>query len=183
MAPAALKGKRHVRKPGALRGDLCYCAIVNAFDRLPDLLRALEAEQVEYVLFGGQAVNLHGILRFTDDIDVFVEPTEANVDRLRRALRRVWNDPSIGEIAAADLAGEYAVVRYGTPDDFYIDLVGRLGEVYAFADVESEWIVIGDLRARIATPRMLYRMKKDTVRPLDRADAADLKAKFNLGDD
>jgi len=26
-------------------------------------------------------------------------------------------------------------------------------------------------------------MKKDTVRPLDRADAADLKAKFNLEDE
>jgi hypothetical protein len=156
---------------------------VNAFDRLPDLLRALEAEQVEYVLFGGQAVNLHGILRFTDDIDIFVDPTAANVARLHRALRRVWDDPSIGDITAVDLAGAYAVVRYGTPDEFYIDLVGRLGDAYAFADVESEWIVVGDVRARIATPRMLYRMKRNTVRPLDRADAADLKAKFALEDE
>jgi hypothetical protein len=30
---------------------------------------------------------------------------------------------------------------------------------------------------------MLYRMKKSTVRPLDRADAADLKAKYRLEDD
>jgi len=156
---------------------------VNAFDRLPDLLRALEAEQVAYVLFGGQAVNLHGILRFTDDIDVFVDPTEENVDRLRRALRLVWDDPSIGDITAADLAGEYAVVRYGTPDEFYIDLVGRLGDAYTYAEIESETIALGEVRARVATPRMLYRMKKDTVRPLDRADADDLKAKFNLGDE
>lgn len=156
---------------------------MNAFDRLPDLLRALEAEQVAYVLFGGQAVNLHGILRFTDDIDVFVDPTEENVDRLRRALRLVWDDPSIGDITAADLAGEYAVVRYGTPDEFYIDLVGRLGDAYTYAEIESETIALGEVRARVATPRMLYRMKKDTVRPLDRADADDLKAKFNLGDE
>jgi hypothetical protein len=143
----------------------------------------LNDEGVEYVLFGGQAVNLHGILRFTDDIDLFVSPSAENVTRLRRALRRLWDDPSIDEIRAEDLAGDYAVVRYGTPDDFYIDLVARLGEAYTFAEIESEWMEHGALRARIATPRMLYRLKKDTVRPLDRADAADLKAKFNLGDD
>ncbi len=156
---------------------------MNALDRLPDLLRALNAENVEYVLFGGQAVNLHGILRFTDDVDLFVSPTAENVERLRRALRSVWTDPSIDEICAEDLAGEYAVVRYGTPDDFYIDLVSRLGEAYAFADVEAEWIEPGGVRAHVATARMLYRMKKSTVRPLDRADAADLKAKFHLEDD
>ena len=156
---------------------------MSALDRLPSLLAALDAEGVDYVLFGGQAVNLHGILRFTDDIDLFVAATPDNIARLRHALRRVWDDPSIDEIRAEDLAGEYAVVRYGTPDDFYIDLVSRLGEAYTFADIESEWVDRGDMRARVATPRMLYRMKKDTVRPLDRADAADLKAKFHLEDD
>jgi len=156
---------------------------VNALDRLPDLLRALNAENVEYVLFGGQAVNLHGILRFTDDIDVFVSPASENVERLRRALRRVWTDPSIEEIRAEDLAGDYAVVRYGTPDDFYVDFVSRINDAYTFDDVEAEWIERGGVRARVATARMLYRMKKDTVRPLDRADAADLKAKFDLEDD
>ena len=158
-------------------------ALVNALDRLPDLLVALNAEGVEYVLFGGQAVNLYGILRFTDDVDLFVAPTAENIARLRRALRRIWDDSSIDEIRAEDLAGEYAVVRYGTPDDFYIDLVSRLGEAFAFADVESEWLERGGVRARVATPRMLYRMKKSTVRPLDRADAADLKAKFHIEDD
>ena len=156
---------------------------VNALDRLPDLLRALNAENVEYVLFGGQAINLHGILRFTDDIDLFVSPAPENVERLHRALRRIWSDPSIDEIRADDLAGEFAVVRYGTPDDFYIDFVSRLGDAYVFADVEAEWVERGGVRAHVATPLMLYRMKKGTVRPLDRADAADLKAKFHLEDD
>lgn len=59
-----------------------------AFDQLVDLLGALDAEGVEYVLLGGQAVNLHGIPRFTEDIDLFVRPTRENVARLRAALRR-----------------------------------------------------------------------------------------------
>ena len=156
---------------------------MTAIERLPDLLNALGSEDVEYVLFGGQAINLHGILRYTDDIDLFVNPTAQNVERLRRALRRLWDDPSIDEIRAEDLAGDYAVVRYGTPDNFYIDLVARLGEAFSFPDIESEWMDRSGVRIRIATPRMLYRMKKDTARLIDRADSADLKEKFGLPED
>ena len=156
---------------------------MTAFDRLADLIRALNEEGVQYVLFGGQAVNLHGIPRFTEDIDLFVAPTTENVDRLRRALRHVWQDPAIDQIVAEDLAGDYAVVRYGTPDGFNVDLVSKIGEMFRFEDMESEEVDVGGFAARIATPQMLYRMKRDTLRPIDRADAADLKTKFGLEDD
>ena len=85
--------------------------------------------------------------------------------------------------AAEDLAGEYAVVRYGTPDDFVIDLTSRIGDAFRFGDVEWDTVVVAGVPARVATPRMLYRMKKDTVRPHDRADAAELKRKFGLEDE
>ncbi len=39
---------------------------MTAIDRLPEILSALNIEAVDYVLFGGEAVNVHGILRFTD---------------------------------------------------------------------------------------------------------------------
>jgi nucleotidyltransferase AbiEii toxin of type IV toxin-antitoxin system len=157
---------------------------MNAFERLREIIQALNAEQVDYVLFGGQAVNLHGILRFTEDIDLFVSPTPENVQRLRQALGRIWQDPAIDEINAADLGGEYAVVRYGTPDGFALDLVSRIGEAFRFEDIESETLALGgDVRVRVATPRMLYRMKKETVRPIERADALDLKAKFLIEDE
>jgi hypothetical protein len=51
-----------------------------------------------------------------------------------------------------------------------------------FTDVEYEGVVRGGIHACAATPRMLYKMKKDTIRPLDRADAADLKVKFCIED-
>lgn len=157
--------------------------MASAYDRLADVLRALAEESVDYVLFGGQAVNAHGIMRFTGDIDLFVDPTPENVERLRRALRRVWHDPDIDDIRVEDLAGEYAVVRYGTPDDFAIDLTARIGDVFAYRDVEHQPLVVAGVPARVATPRMLYRMKKDTVRPHDRADAAELRRRFGLEDE
>ena len=57
--------------------------------RFLDVLRAFENEQVEYVLVGGVAVNLHGIVRATEDIDVFVRPERENVEKLKAATGNV----------------------------------------------------------------------------------------------
>lgn len=51
------------------------------FDRLLDLFRALEAEGAEYVLVGGVAMGLHGLVRATQDVDLFVRPEAGNVAR------------------------------------------------------------------------------------------------------
>lgn len=96
----------------------------------PETIRALFAalrdENVDYVLVGALAMDVLGIGRLTEDIDLFVRPTEANVDRLRRALRRVWQDPSIDEITAADLAGDYPAIQYVAPDGTPIDILSQL---------------------------------------------------------
>lgn len=148
------------------------------------VLSALHEESVEYVLVGGVAVGLHGFERATSDIDLFVRPSAENVERLRRALRRVFADPSIDEITADDLAGDYPTVRYGPPDaDYLIDILGRLGTEIAFDDLEYQALEIAGTSVRLATPRTLYRMKRDTVRPIDRIDAEVLKQAFHLEDD
>ena len=48
-----------------------------------------------------------------------------------------------------------------------------------FAAFEREGVLDG-IRVRVATPRMLYRMKKDTVRPQDRLDAEIMRRQFGL---
>jgi len=58
------------------------------------VLAALEQHDVDYVLVGGLALGVHGLVRATRDIDVFVRPTSENVERLRAALRSVFDDPS-----------------------------------------------------------------------------------------
>jgi hypothetical protein len=146
------------------------------------LLAALRDENVEYVLVGALAMDVLGIGRLTEDIDLFVRPSPENVDRLRRALRRVWQDPSIDEITAADLAGDYPAIQYVAPDGTPIDLLSRLGEAFAFADLEATTYRYGDVEVTVATPATLYRMKRDTVRLRDKADAELLKEKFGLKD-
>ena len=156
-------------------------------DALEDALRvveALNAEGVDYVVVGGVALNIHGLVRATEDLDVFIRPDADNVARLRKALHRVWNDPEIEQITAEDLCGDYPAVRYGPPDGtLYLDILTRLGEATAFADLESEDKIIAGTRVRVATPRTLFLMKRDTVRPLDHADAAALRAAFDLDEE
>jgi hypothetical protein len=143
------------------------------------VLAALDREQVDYVLVGGLALGVHGLVRATAGIDLFVRPTPENVARLRAALLSVFDDSAIEEIAAADLSGAYAVVRYGPPDaDFVVDLIGRIGESFTFDDLESERRVLEGVAIRVATPRTLYRLKKGTLRPVDRADAEAIRRRF-----
>lgn len=145
------------------------------------VIASLNDHQVDYVVVGGVAMNLHGLIRATEDLDVFVRPNPENIERLRQALRAVWADPDIEQITAEDLCGEYPVVRYGPPTGtLYLDILTRLGEATCFADLEVEEKELEGIRVRLATPRTLYLMKKDTVRPLDHADANALAAAFGL---
>lgn len=154
------------------------------FEVIKRLLAALEREQVRYAVFGAVAMGLHGLARFTEDLDIFVAPEAGNIDRLRTALRSVVNDPEIENITAADLLGDYPAVQYVPPDgSFHIDILARLGEAFAFADLDIARVDFDGLTVSVVTPRGLYAMKRDTVRLKDRADAQALKERFGIIDE
>ena len=154
------------------------------YAQITKVLASFEREGVEYVIFGGAALNLHGIARFTEDLDIFIRPTAENIERLRRALRAVYDDPEIDSISEADLLGEYPAVQYVPPEGtFHIDILTRLGEVFRFEDLEAVRLPLDELRVQVATPETLYRMKRNTVRLKDRADAELLRERFKLQDE
>ena len=51
-----------------------------------EFLRALRRHGVRFLIVGGHAVAAHGKPRFTEDLDVLVDPTLANARRLGAAL-------------------------------------------------------------------------------------------------
>ncbi len=145
------------------------------------VLAALEREKVDYAIFGGVALNLHGLGRATQDIDLFVAPNAENIARLRAALDSVFHDPDIAEISSEDLLGDYPAIQYNPPiESYHLDILTRLGEVYNFANLEKQRLDFDGLEITVVTPRQLYRMKKDTVRPKDWDDAALLRRRFQL---
>jgi hypothetical protein len=154
-------------------------------DEIVRVFRAFEAVGLEYVLIGAAAMGFHGLVRATEDLDLFIRATPDNVERLKAALRQAYGgDPHIEEISAGDLLGEYPAVRYYPPSgDLYFDVLTRLGEAASFDTVAVELKEIEGTRVPVATPAALYRLKKRTVRALDRQDAEALRQRFNLKDE
>lgn len=153
-----------------------------------ELLRALQAfgaQGVEYVLIGAAAMGVHGLVRATEDLDVFIRATAENVARLQQAFREIYgSDPNIDQIEAKDLLGDYPAIRYYPPSgDLYFDVMTRLGTAADYDTVEAEIKEVAGVSIRVASPRALYRLKRDAVRPIDRQHAAMLRRAFQLEDD
>lgn len=147
------------------------------------VLNALADNQVRYTVVGGVALNLIGLARATQDLDIFVAPDEENVARLRQALKQVFSDPDIDGITSSDLNGDYPVVQYIPPSGgFHIDIISRLGEAYRYDSIEAEQRWVEGIPVCLATPRMLYKMKHNTIRLQDQADAARIARYFDVED-
>lgn len=58
----------------------------DALDPLP-LLRALHERGIEHIVVGGFAVNAHGFIRVTKDLDIVPSPAEGNLEKLAEMLR------------------------------------------------------------------------------------------------
>jgi len=152
--------------------------MANQLKKFITVIEAFNSFKVEYILIGGVAVILHGLERLTRDIDIFIKMTEENIEQLRKALFSVYDDPSINEITLEEL-DKYPVIRYGSPDDFYIDIVGRLGELNVFENLKFEVIKYQKIKIKVATPETLFELKKNTYRQKDELDLLFLKDLIN----
>ncbi|MGQ9571268.1 MAG: nucleotidyl transferase AbiEii/AbiGii toxin family protein [Thermodesulfovibrionales bacterium] len=146
---------------------------------LTELCDAFNRYGVKYVVVGGFAVIMHGLARMTEDIDFFIEDSAENIEKIKNALKSLYHDPFIDELKSEDIK-QYAVIRYGTPDNFNIDLIGKIGEeMILFKDVErdTEFFEIDDLKIPVCSLDMLIRMK-ETIRYRDMRDLRFLKKKL-----
>jgi len=90
------------------------------FEDLVSLCKALNAENVRYVLIGGFAVILHGFVRATKDIDLLIDASAENIHRLKRAMAQL-PDNAIALISD-DEVEKYEVVRR-IADEIVVDLM------------------------------------------------------------
>jgi hypothetical protein len=145
---------------------------------LEDLLglcKALNAESVRYVLIGGFAVILHGFVRGTKDIDLLIDASPENVQRLKRAMA-VLPDNAIALIAD-DEVEKYRVVRIA--DEIVVDLMKvACGIDYErAADEGIEIKIVEGVLIPVARKELLIETKQ-TVRPSDAADVQFLRLRI-----
>ena len=79
-----------------------------------DFIQALNEQQVEYVLVGGMAVILHGYVRSTGDMDIWVNKTKLNYQRLIKAYTQSGM-PLFDMTESAFLSDQYDVWSIGAP--------------------------------------------------------------------
>jgi len=145
--------------------------LFDLFNETLEVARKFNEKGVRYVLIGGLALYLQGLPRYTEDMDFMLEASEENLERAKKALREIYQDPEIETIGPEDL--KYAVIRYVSPTGSRIDILFRLGEVANYETLKPyvEEKEIEGVRLKILTKEGLYFLKKDTVRPVDRQDA------------
>ena len=109
-----------------------------------------------------------GFVRATNDIDLLIDTSPQNQQRVRRALM-LLPDGAVRDMAEDDL-DRYVVVRVA--DEIVVDLMkSACGLDYAAAATMVDVVEIQGVAIRFANPRLLW-LTKDTVRDKDKVDRA-----------
>ncbi len=83
------------------------------------LCRSHNKEGARYLVVGGFAINHHGFIRATEDIDILVDVDLENQRRVKKALE-ILPDKAILELGDDDLR-DYTVVRVS--DNILVDVI------------------------------------------------------------
>ncbi len=143
-------------------------------DDLVRLCAALNAEAARYLVVGGMAMNQHGMLRATADIDLLLEGSRENQERVLKALE-ILPDKAVREVRENDL-DEYTVVRVA--DEIVVDLMlAACGVTYEDAANEIEMKELQGVAIPFASAKLLLRTKQ-TYRDRDIPDRLFLEAKL-----
>lgn len=146
------------QKPPELAPLLKVCAFLN------------EAG-AHYLIVGGQAVILHGLVRTTEDVDVLIEATEENAGKVWEALARL-SDGAIRELAPRDLLDGVSKIA----DEVEVDVSVHAWKVnYAEAIGTALEVTIEGVRIPYVGYEMLV-ASKQTYREKDQMDLLQLRA-------
>jgi hypothetical protein len=143
------------------------------------IFATLDAHGVDYVVVGGIAVQVHGHVRMTNDIDLIPSPTPENLTRLADALieldARVLNPGSEHLKIDARMLPRATLWQFSTRHGD-IDVLHDAPGAAPFPQLRERALVIvpGDHPIPIAGRDDLIRMKRATGRPVDLADIAAL---------
>lgn len=152
---------------------------------------ALDDAGVRYLVAGGLAVNAHGFLRFTKDVDLVIKLLPANIERAFAALRALDYRPLVPVTAmqfADPAARETWITQKGmqvlqfwsdrhreTPVDVFVRDPFDFETEYARALVKP----LGPINIRFVSIPALIRMKRAAGRTQDMIDIEHLQMRLD----
>jgi hypothetical protein len=150
------------------------------WEDVKQLARYFDEAGVEYALIGGYALAAHGLGRFTQDIDVLVNPEAANSRRWIVALSRL-PDAAAQELASEPdvFAGQRAyAIRIN--DEITVDVLPSAAG-YAWDELKTHVVevTIDDVAIKVLDLPGLLKTK-EVPRPQDQADAEAIRRALEI---
>ncbi|WP_234022529.1 nucleotidyl transferase AbiEii/AbiGii toxin family protein [Sorangium cellulosum] len=140
------------------------------------LARYLDEAGVRWALIGGYAIAAHGFVRFSEDVDILVDPSAENARRWITALAQLPDGATrelVGEEDVFEREGPYAI---RVNDEFTVDVMpSACGHGWAELEPYIEERDIDGVKLRVLGLEGLLKTKEG-MRDKDRADAAVLRA-------
>lgn len=150
--------------------------------------KALDREKVRYLVAGGLAVNAHGYIRLTMDIDIVIALDDENIHRAFRALSQLGYRPTVPidveDFARPDQREKWREEKGMQVLNLQSDrFLGTSVDIFVYEpfDFSSEYesAMIGellpDLPVRFVSIPTLIEMKESAARPRDLDDIEHLK--------
>jgi predicted nucleotidyltransferase len=137
-----------------------------------EFIEALNSKQVRYLVIGGYAVALHGYPRYTKDLDVWVEMSADNAQRVVEALE-AFGFGTLG-LEAADFLEAGQIIQLGYPPA-RIDIITRPSGVKFEESYQTRVEVeLGGVRVKFIGLEELKKSKRAAGRMQDMADLENL---------
>jgi hypothetical protein len=131
----------------------------------------------KYLICGAQACILHGLVRATEDVDILVQPTEENCQRVLQGLSKLA-DGSARELIPKDIL-ENVVVKIA--DEVEVDVSTRAWKVtYADAVPSAREVLINGVKIPFLSLDWLIASKESYREQdaIDRLRLLELKSKL-----
>ena len=138
-----------------------------------ELFKILNRHKVRYLVVGAYAVIFYAEPRYTKDIDIWIDPTLKNAENLYSALTE-FGAP-LKDITVKDFANKKTIYQIGVAP-VRIDIMASIsGQTFPEAWKNRRKTKYADIAINIIGVKDLIRSKKNTGRPLDLNDIAQLR--------
>ena len=137
-----------------------------------DFLSLLNAHQVDYLLVGGYAVTIHGYVRATGDMDIFIAATRVNAERVTSVVREFGFDvPTLNADAVLE---PRKILRMGSPP-LRIEVMNQIdGVEFGACRRQALQVQLGELRVPVISLADLRTNKRAAGRHKDLDDLENL---------
>ncbi|MCB9772683.1 MAG: nucleotidyltransferase family protein [Candidatus Omnitrophica bacterium] len=158
-----------------------------------EILKEFQKHKVKYVLVGGIAVNLHGAMRSTADMDILVEMKDANLRKIVRIMKGKGykSKQPVDPMGLTDkkIRADWIKNKNMKAFNFYKDHSFEQLDIVIDSPISFEQaikhaiiVTVDGLRLPVVSVKELIKMKTKAARSVDKADIKQLKRIAKLGD-